>query len=168
MNIIDNSIIGTVMDYANVKFGVDLSKEQASEQIRGLSFSNMLALVNAIKDEDDDKFSELIDLSSVTEAYGTVGTQAPSAATIRSSNVRQAQADRRDTNLSVKAAVRSNPGSSTVAGAANKVATGASAAPTQADANADAAQDNSQEIDQNQQEIDRLRQLINKTSGRTQ
>lgn len=69
MDIQNNSIIDTVIDYANVKFGVELPTNMASEQLKNLSFQQTLELVNVIKNEDDDGFSDLIDLSAVNEGY---------------------------------------------------------------------------------------------------
>jgi|14BtaG_2_1085337.scaffolds.fasta_scaffold14115_3 hypothetical protein len=69
MNILNNSTIDTVIDFANVKFGMELTKEQVVSQLKGLSFSETLKLLSAMKSEDGDKFSEIIDLSSVSEGY---------------------------------------------------------------------------------------------------
>ena len=69
MNILNNSKIDTVIDFANVKFGMELTKEQVVSQLKGLSFSETLKLLSAMKAEDGDKFSEIIDLSSVSEGY---------------------------------------------------------------------------------------------------
>ena len=69
MNITNNSIVDTTIEYANVKFGVELDKDALATMLKQLSYSEVLALVDAIKDEDDDKFSELIDLSAVNEGF---------------------------------------------------------------------------------------------------
>ena len=76
MDIQRNSIIDTVIEYANVKFGVEMNPEQLGEQLKQMKFSETLKLVDAIKNEDDTKFSEIIDMSaSVEEAgYGSAGT----------------------------------------------------------------------------------------------
>ena len=42
MNILNNSTIDTVIDFANVKFGMELTKEQVVGQLKGLSFSQTL------------------------------------------------------------------------------------------------------------------------------
>ena len=57
MEIKNNSIIHTVRLYAQEKFGVELSDEQVSADLRELNFSDTLSLTTAIKDEDDNAFS---------------------------------------------------------------------------------------------------------------
>jgi hypothetical protein len=69
MDVINNSTIDTVIDFANVKFGMELTKDQVSEQLRNLSFSETLKLINSIKSDDNDAFSEIIDLSAVSEGW---------------------------------------------------------------------------------------------------
>ena len=61
MEIQGNSIIDTVIEYANVKFGVEMTAEQASKQLQNMTSSDTLRLDNAVKNEDDASFSELID-----------------------------------------------------------------------------------------------------------
>lgn len=87
MEIVNNSTVDSVIDYANVKFGLELKKDDIMEQLKGLSFGDTLNLLDSIKNEDNDKFSSIIDLSRVNEAgYGTIQTAKPSNATIRASN----------------------------------------------------------------------------------
>ena len=69
MDVINNSTIDTVIDFANVKFGMELTKDQVSEQLRNLSFSQTLKLINSMKADDNDAFSEIIDLSAVSEGW---------------------------------------------------------------------------------------------------
>ena len=69
MDVINNSTIDTVIDFANVKFGMELTKDQVSEQLRNLSFSETLKLINSIKADDNDAFSSIIDLSAVSEGW---------------------------------------------------------------------------------------------------
>ena len=69
MDILNNSIVDTVIEYANVKFGVELDKDALASNLKQLSYSEVLGLVDAIKDEDDDKFTNYIDLSAVNEGY---------------------------------------------------------------------------------------------------
>ena len=69
MDIMNNSIVDTTIEYAQVKFGVELDKDTLATMLKQLSYSDVLALVDAIKDEDNDKFSELVDLSAVNEGY---------------------------------------------------------------------------------------------------
>ncbi len=68
MEVTNNSTSESVLDYANVKFGMELEKDQILEQLKQLSFSQTLKLLDAIKKEDNDAFSEIIDLSAFSEA----------------------------------------------------------------------------------------------------
>ena len=81
MKIKNNSIIDTVIDYANVKFGMEVKQEDISKQLKMLSHRDTLKLVDAISNEDDETFGDIIDLSAMSEAYGTASTQMPSRAT---------------------------------------------------------------------------------------
>jgi hypothetical protein len=69
MEIVNNSTIDSVIDYANVKFGLELNKDDIAEQLKGLSFGDTLGLLDSIKKDDDDKFSSIIDLSRVNEGW---------------------------------------------------------------------------------------------------
>jgi len=70
MEVTNNSTIESVIDFANVKFGMEVTRDQISEQLKNLSFSETLKLINSIKADDNDAFSEIIDLSSFSEAVG--------------------------------------------------------------------------------------------------
>ena len=72
MELINNSTIDTVIDFANVKFGMELTKDQVSAQLRNLSFSETLKLINSIKADDNDAFSSIIDLSAVSEGWSVL------------------------------------------------------------------------------------------------
>ena len=72
MEVVNNSTIETVIDFANVKFGMELTKDQVSEQLRNLSFSQTLKLINSMKADDNDAFSEIIDLSAVSEGWSVL------------------------------------------------------------------------------------------------
>ena len=63
MEITNNSTIDSVMDFANVKFGMELTKDEVSTQLRELTFSETLNLLNAIKRDDNDAFAEFINMS---------------------------------------------------------------------------------------------------------
>ena len=69
MDILNNSIVDTVIEYANVKFGVELDKDALASNLKELNYSEVLGLVDAIKDEDNDKFADYIDLSAVNEGW---------------------------------------------------------------------------------------------------
>jgi hypothetical protein len=165
MKLSGDSIVDTVIDYANVKFGVEMEVEQISNQLKNMSFGQTLKLVDAIKNEDDEAFSSYIDMSSVNEqGYGTAATAGTSRATTRDVYQAQHNNDRRDTNLALKS-IRSAGSTRAIAGG-NKVATGTTTPPDvaaqQRDANTAATQQIDAQADQNSKEIDRLRQLINK------
>jgi hypothetical protein len=163
MNILNNSTIDTVIDFANVKFGMELTKEQVVGQLKGLSFSQTLKLLSTMKNDDGDAFSEIIDLSSVSEGYGTVATAQPSRATIRSqgSGVEQRRAtiSNQDANRDAKGTQRYTAGS-------NKQPTG-QAGPRassktdpdddQRNQNAAGIAQNSNQSNYNAQEIERLK-----------
>ena len=71
MKIKNNSIIDTASDYANVKFGMEVKQEDVSKQLKMLPHRDTLKLVDAIQNEDDETFGDIIDLSAAIEAYGT-------------------------------------------------------------------------------------------------
>ena len=88
MEIVNNSTIDSVIDYANVKFGLELKKEDIAEQLKGL-FGDTLKLIDPIKKEDNDTLP-LVDMSRVNEQeldeYGTMNTPVFGNATIRAAN----------------------------------------------------------------------------------
>ena len=49
MDVKGNSIIDTVIEYANVKFGVELNMEEVGKQLKNMSYRDTLNLVDAIK-----------------------------------------------------------------------------------------------------------------------
>lgn len=167
MKITNNSIIDTVIEYANVKFGMEIKKEDISKQLKLLSYRETLALVDAIKNEDDEGFSEIIDLSAVSEAYGTPMTAQPSRATNRSQAQGYNNAMRRNDNTNMKAA-RSGTGSERTVAGGNKQPTGTASNATkrspdpddqQRQQNANQAAQNNAMAQANAQEIERLKQL---------
>jgi hypothetical protein len=85
MDIKDDSIVDSVIEYANMKFGVELSADNVSKQLKQFSLGKTLDIIDAIKHNDDELFLDYIDIS-VEEAYGTAGTATASAATTRKQN----------------------------------------------------------------------------------
>lgn len=154
MKIKDKSIIDTVINYANVKFGVEIKQEEVSKQLKNMTFSQTLKLIDSIKNEDDDLFSEMIDLSAVVEAYGTATTSSPSSATIRAQGTSVGVANHRQKNTAIKSA--STPAQRITPGAQNKTATAAKSAP---DLDAEQRDGNTQQAQQNAADIERLKQL---------
>lgn len=163
MNIKDNSIVGTIIDYANVKFGMEIKPEEISAQLKDLSFSDTLRLVGAIKNENDELFSSIIDLSAISESgagYGTSATGQSSVAGMRDQNTQAQNDNRRDTNLTLKANRAAAP-ARTVAGA-NTQPTAVPRRPQQDPGAAQVTQNTNQSAS-NAQEIERLKQLIKGT-----
>lgn len=158
MKILNNSIVDTVIEYANVKFGVELEKDTVSAQLKELGFSQLMQLTSAIKDEDNDLFGDLIDMS-VSEAYGTATTSQPSRATVRSQGTLSATDNRRSTNAELKAS-RQPSTQRTVAGS-NKTSTGTRSVSDPSD---EQRNNNSIQSNNNSQEIDRLKDLVMKVA----
>jgi hypothetical protein len=163
MNILNNSTIDTVIDFANVKFGMELTKEQVVSQLKGLSFSQTLKLLSTMKSDDGDGFSEIIDLSAVSEAYGTTQTAQPSRATIRSQG---SGVDQRRATISNQDANRDSRGSQRYTAGSRKVPTGDPGPRTssksdpdddQRNQNAQGIANNSNQSAYNAQEIERLK-----------
>tara|TARA_B100001057_G_scaffold113666_1_gene111964 strand:- start:3122 stop:3646 length:525 start_codon:yes stop_codon:yes gene_type:complete len=169
MEIVNNSTIDSVIDYANVKFGLELKKDDVMEQLKSLSFGDTLNLLDSIKNEDNDKFSSIIDLSRVNEVeldeYGTINTAKPSNATIRASNNGN---DQRDFTNAQQDAKRDSSNPQRYVAGSNKQPTGqgANRASTNPDPDDVQRAQNSQTAGQaanqanvNAQEIERLKQL---------
>jgi len=68
MDVKGNSIIDTVIEYANVKFGVELNVEEVGKQLKNMSYRDTLNLVDAIKSENDEMFTNNIDMSPTNES----------------------------------------------------------------------------------------------------
>ncbi len=165
MEIVNNSTVDSVIDYANVKFGLELKKDDITEQLKGLSFGDTLNLLDSIKNEDNDKFSSIIDLSRVNEAgYGTIQTAKPSNATIRASNNGN---DQRDFTNAQQDAKRDSSNPQRYVAGSNKQPTGqgavraGSADPDDIERaeNKYKSDANQQQSNINAQEIERLKQL---------
>ena len=67
MDLTNNSTIETVIEFANVKFGMEIPRDGLVEQLKNLSFSETLKLINSMKADDNDAFAEIIDLSAFNE-----------------------------------------------------------------------------------------------------
>lgn len=158
MEIKDDSIVDSVIEYANMKFGVELSADNVSKQLKQFSLGKTLDIIDAIKYNDDELFLDYIDIS-VEEAYGTAGTATASAATTRKQNTLANQQMRRDR---IASAQRGGGGERSVAGG-NKTATGAPA-PRDNDGAERAA--NSAASASNKSEIDRLKDLVMKVANK--
>mgnify|MGYP001174907545 CR=1 FL=1 len=169
MKIVNNSTVDSVIDYANIKFGLELKKDDVMGQLKGLSFGDTLNLLDSIKTEDNDKFSSIIDLSRVNEVeldeYGTVNTAKPSNATIRAANNGN---DQRDFTNAQQDNQRDSSNPQRFVAGSNKQPTGTGANRASLNPDPDDVQraQNSQTASQavnqanvNAQEIERLKQL---------
>lgn len=177
MKIDKSSIVDTIINYAKVKFGVDIGEESVSNDLKSLSFAQTLKLVDAIQQEDDDAFAEYIDLSAVNEeldeieaaiddaveeAYGNATTATPSRATARDA---QGTVAARRATISAQDAARDATGSQRTVAGGNKTATGSASRPApdmdgqQRQANAQTAGQAQAMAAQNAQEIERLKAL---------
>ena len=169
MKITGDSIVDTVIDYSNIKFGVEMSIEEVSKQLKTMSFSDTLQLVDAIRNEDDDIFSDYIDLSAVTEAYGTTGSSAPSRATTRSQS---GTVQSRRATISNQDAQRDGTGGNRQVAGGNKTATGTGANmggggsgdpdDMERQQNAQTAGQAANQSQQNSSEIERIKQLVDR------
>ena len=72
MEIKNNSIIHTVRDFALENFGVELTDEHISAELKKLNFSDTLVLTTALKDDDKVGFEYLIDMRTNTEEGYTI------------------------------------------------------------------------------------------------
>jgi hypothetical protein len=161
MKISGDSIVDTIIEYANIKFGVDMSEKQVSQQLKSINLSSTLDLLDAIKDEDDGKFLDHIDIS-VEEGYGSAGTPTPSRATNRSMVNTERNAARRANNAVIDVARDSTGVQRKVAGG-NKTSTGA---PAQTDPAAAQRDSNSQATQKIQSELERMKQVVKKMEQR--
>lgn len=163
MQIKNNSIIDTIIEYANVKFGVELSQEAVSAELKDLGLTKTLALIDAIKTDNSDTFLDYIDISVEESGYGSAGTIAgQSAATTDQANTIANQQNRQ---AKLASAPRTPSNTRTVAGGAKK-ATGTRAA---TDPDDQAQANNAAGVQQNADEINRLRSLVQQmTKGREQ
>ena len=169
MEIVNNSTIDSVIDYANVKFGLELKKDDVIEQLKGLSFGDTLKLIEAIKKEDNDTFSTLVDMSRVNEQdldeYGTINTHKPSNATIRSANNGNDQRDftnaqqdnKRDSMIPARYTAGSNK--QPTGQGANRASTNPDPDDVQRAQNSQTAGQAVNQANVNAQEIERLKQL---------
>ena len=169
MEIVNNSTIESVIDYANVKFGLELNKDDIAEQLKGLSFGDTLKLIDSIKKEDNDTFSSLVDMSRVNEQeldeYGTMNTHKPSNATIRAANNGNDQRDftnaqqdnKRDSMIPARYTAGSNK--QPTGQGANRASTNPDPDDVQRAQNSQTAAQAVNQSNINAQEIERLKQL---------
>lgn len=107
MKIENGNIVNTIQKFLKQHSKVEVADEEVSSVLRNLNFSQTLELIDNIKDANIEAVADVlgIGLDDVDEAYGTVGTQQPSASTIKATNKKIATADRRDRLASKPSAV---------------------------------------------------------------
>ena len=167
MEIKNNSIVDTVIDYANIRFGMEPTADMVSDQLKNLSFAQTLTLVDAIKNDDQERFSDIIDLSAMTEAYGTGSGNNASMATNRQSTVRQKSTDRLSGIAGQKYARQNSIDRSVAGGNIQPTGTTAPKDPDdiQRDNNKDQSNTNADASKKNSQELERLRGLVKKLTS---
>lgn len=169
MDIKNSSIVDTVIDYANIRFGMEPTADMVSDQLKNLSFAQTLTLVDAIKNDEQDRFSEIIDLSAMTEAYGTGSGNSASMATNRQSTVTQKATDRLGGIAGQRYARQNSTNSANVAGKKDMKPTGTTAPEDpddiQRDNNKDQSNSNADASKKNSQELERLRGLVKKLTS---
>lgn len=166
MELINNRIVDTVIEYASVKFGVDMEGKAVSELLRELSFGQTMDLIDAIKKEEDSKFAELIDMSSVNES----GTISPTQSAVSAQGTMNTAAKQQARDYRTGRGMPKQPvsGSSGAVAGGQKQATGGPQGhgPAMTDPDDVQRQQNAQTAGQaanqaavNAQEIERLKQL---------
>ena len=156
MEIQNNSLVDTIIDYANVKFGVEMSADQVKQQFLELNFSDTLKLIEIIKKENDEEFSKMIDLSIGESGYGTSATHhSQSAATNRKGEAKYAQQQRRDKLRSIE----KGGGTDRKVAGSNKQSTGTKQSKDPDDQQRNS---NSNHASANTAEINRLKQLLSR------
>jgi len=156
MEIKNNSLIDSVIDYANVKFGIEISADQLKQQFSELNFSDTMKLIDIIKNEDDEEFSTMVDLSIGESGYGVNGTlRGSSAATDRKGRTIYNQQQRRD---KLRSTEKGGGPERTVAGS-NKQSTGNRKSKDPDDQQRNS---NSNQAASNTAEINRLKQLLSR------
>lgn len=152
-----------------VKHDIKAEESLLSSSLRELNFSKTLDLVHMIDANDVQGVTELlnIDYDAVEEAYGTVGTQQPSASTIKAQATKDSNNQRDFTNAQQDAQRDNAVAQRSVAGG-NKQPTGQGARrydkradpdDVQRNQNAAQANQNAALANQNAAEIERLKQL---------
>jgi hypothetical protein len=154
MKIKNNSIIDTIIEYANMKFGVELSQEAVSAELKELGLTKTLALIDAIKTDNSEAFLDYVDISVEESGYGTSGTIAGQSAATADQMATVANQQNRQAKLA--SAPRTASNQRTVAGGAKK-ATGTRAA---VDPDDQQRANNAAGVQQNTDEISRLRSLV--------
>lgn len=166
MKLIDGNLVKTVVQFAKDALGIDIEEKQVSSAIRALRFSENITLANAIANDDIEKVKELLNLSDQEETmeagYGSQGTQAASASTIKAQTTQANNQNRRANNAAQDQARDSMVAGRTVAGG-NKTATG-SAQRSAPDLDGQQRQQNAQAADYAtrlaQQNAQRIEQLV--------
>lgn len=150
MDIQDNSIIHTIKAYAEKHFGKKLEDEHISDDVRKLNFSDTLALITALKNNDDELVKNYIKVDvEEMQSPGAVSDKV-SAATAREDGLNPEEVEDEDSV-------------SEVAGARNMKATGRTSSKDpddiQQNSNSEQASDNAQGVEDNKSEIEKLKRM---------
>lgn len=171
MKIENGNIVNTLQGFFKQFSGIDVSDNDISTALRSLDFSQTLALVDSLKNDDVDSIVELLGISvneqPVEEnGYGTVGTQQPSASTIKAQNTaintanRRATITQQDANRDAATSQRTVAGGAKIpTGAANRTNTIPDPDDQERASNAQVANQAANQAAVNAQEIERLKQL---------
>ncbi len=163
------SLINKLQEFLN-DHDIKVDQELLSTSLKELNFSKTLGLLDMMKDRDMSGVAELLNINyddaPVDEAYGTVGTQQPSASAIKAQTTKDNNNQRDFTNAQQDQQRAATGIQRTVAGG-NKQATGQGAArsvgvdPDDVQRGQNAAQSNAnaQLSNQNAAEIERLKAL---------
>lgn len=162
------SLINKIQEFLSDQ-DIKIDQELLSDSLKELNFTQTLGLLDKMKVMDVQGVTELLNINydaPVEEAYGTVGTQQPSASTIKAQTTKDNNNQRDFTNAQQSQSRAASGVQRTVAGG-NKQATGQGAArsvgvdPDDVQRGQNAAQSgaNAQLSNQNAQEIERLKQL---------
>jgi len=120
------SLINKLQDFLN-DHDIKVDQELLSTSLKELNFSKTLGLLDMIKDRDMSGVAELLNINydaPVDEAYGTVGTQQPSASAIKAQRTADINNQRDYTNNQQDLQRDSTAAGGKVAGGVGVVATG--------------------------------------------
>lgn len=172
MKIINGNLVKTIVQFGKDVLNVDLDEAEVSSVIKSLSFSENIALADALADDDADKILDMFDIETSDDVtneagYGTAGTQQQAISSIKAMGAKDATANRRAT-ISQQDANRDAAVPQRAVAGGNKAATGQGASrydkradpdDVQRAQNAQVAGTAAQQAQQNAAEIERLKQL---------
>lgn len=158
------SLINKLQEFLN-DYDIKIDQELLSASLKELNFSKTLGLLDMMKDRDMSGVAELLNINyddaPVDEAYGTVGTQQPSASTIKAQTTKDNNNQRDFTNAQQdQQRATTNSVSQGAPGGRDARKTGIPNPPAPTDVRGQ----NSAGINSNAQEIARLQDLVMKVA----